>query len=105
MGEEEALSDFNIIEVDRILSSTDLFPIIHPKKANELKGKWCEPLIIIINKLLNYTGMQNDLPFHYAIYFLSNEVQSIFNGNGETFIENSIDLLTIATKIYLGHYK
>jgi chromodomain-helicase-DNA-binding protein 7 len=32
--------DPSYVEVDRILACTEQFPIIHPKKANEIKGKW-----------------------------------------------------------------
>ena len=34
-------------EVDRILHTTELFPIVHPKKANEIKNKWYEPLLVV----------------------------------------------------------
>ena len=27
-------------EVDRVLSCTEIFPIVHPKKGSEMKGKW-----------------------------------------------------------------
>lgn len=40
--------------------------MIHPKKANEIKGKWSELLVSITSKLLNFTkdGV------HYGITFM-----------------------------------
>lgn len=38
--ENERYFDPTFIEVDRILHTTELFPVIHPKKSNEIKGKW-----------------------------------------------------------------
>ena len=36
--EEDQYFDPTYTEVERILGTTDIFPIIHPKKSNELKG-------------------------------------------------------------------
>lgn len=47
MNENERFFDPTYIEVDRILQCVELFPIIHPKKANEIKGKWSELIVII----------------------------------------------------------
>ena len=45
--QDEVYFDASYLEVDRIISSTEMFPIIHQKKvfvlfiqANEIKGKW-----------------------------------------------------------------
>ena len=37
--EEDLYFDPTYTEVERILGTTDIFPIIHPKKSNEVKGK------------------------------------------------------------------
>lgn len=58
--------DPSFLEIDRLISSTELFPIIHPKKANEIKGKWNEYLSIIISKLLNYSEGR----VKFGIYFM-----------------------------------
>ena len=46
--------DPSYLEVDRIIQCTVMFPVIHPKKANEMKGKWCELAATVIHKLLNF---------------------------------------------------
>lgn len=46
--DEERYFDASFSEVDRILSCTDIFPIIHPKKAGEIKGKWSESLTMVM---------------------------------------------------------
>ena len=58
--------DPSFTEVDRILWTTELFSVIHPKKANEIKGKWTEPLAIVTSKLLNFTKDN----IKYGIYFM-----------------------------------
>jgi chromodomain-helicase-DNA-binding protein 7 len=42
MIESERYFDPSFVEVDRILYTSELFPVIHPKKANETKGKMAE---------------------------------------------------------------
>ena len=67
MIDNERYFDNNYIEVDRILSSTDMFPIIHPKKANEIKGKWTENLVTLVLKVVNFIKDE----INFGIYFLS----------------------------------
>jgi hypothetical protein len=43
-----------------------MFPVIHSKKANEMKGKWCELAALVISKLLNF--YKDDIC--YGIYFM-----------------------------------
>ena len=43
-----------------------MFPVIHPKKASEMKGKWCEYAALVINKLLNF--YKDDIC--YGVYFM-----------------------------------
>ena len=64
--EEDLYFDPTYTEVERILGTTDIFPIIHPKKSNEVKGKWYELLAVVVNKLLNFS--KNNI--YYGIYFM-----------------------------------
>ena len=63
---ENQFFDPQYTEVDRILATTDIFPIVHPKKGSELKGTPKELLQIVALKLLNFTkaGVK------YGIYFM-----------------------------------
>ncbi|CAD8088106.1 unnamed protein product [Paramecium sonneborni] len=74
-------------EVDRILSCTEIFPIVHPKKGSEMIGKWPQSLTKVMSHLLNFTRDQ----IHYGIYFL--ECKTLLNFG------------TINNRLYLGYYK
>lgn len=39
---------------DRILSSTEIFTAIHHKRANDIKGKWDETILMVGQKLVNF---------------------------------------------------
>jgi chromodomain-helicase-DNA-binding protein 7 len=43
----------NYLLPDRILTSTEVFSAIHHKRANDVKGKWEESLLLVCEKLLN----------------------------------------------------
>lgn len=66
LNESQNFFDPSYIEVDRIIRTTELFPIIHPKKANEIKSKWSDSLVNVISKLLNYSKDN----VHYGVYFM-----------------------------------
>lgn len=55
----------NFLQADRILSSTEIFTAIHHKKANEIKGKWDESIMLVCSKLLNF--IKNGYP--YGVHF------------------------------------
>ncbi|KAL4510059.1 hypothetical protein ABPG72_010252 [Tetrahymena utriculariae] len=100
--ENERYFDPTYIEVDRILQCVELFPIIHPKKANEVKGKWSELLVVILQKLLNFT--KDDV--HYGIYFMEPVNPERDNcQNYKKIITNPMDLGTISNRLYLDYYK
>mmetsp|Transcript_39794 Transcript_39794/g.35512 ORF Transcript_39794/g.35512 Transcript_39794/m.35512 type:complete len:259 (+) Transcript_39794:509-1285(+) len=99
---DERFFDQSFVEVDRIIYSTELFPIIHPKKANEIKGKWTENLTQVVSKLLNFTkdGV------HYGVYFME-PVDPDREGipNYRKVIQNPMDLGTCLNRVYLDYYK
>lgn len=45
--------NLNYLLPDRILTSTEVFSAIHHKRANDIKGKWEESLLLVCEKLLN----------------------------------------------------
>jgi hypothetical protein len=44
----------NYLIVERVISTTVVFPVIHPRQAKQVKGKWQEDCLHIINVLVNY---------------------------------------------------
>jgi len=47
--------DENYITVDRILNSTELFTVIHPRVTNNMKDKWQTSCNKVISKIMNFT--------------------------------------------------
>ncbi|CAD8205649.1 unnamed protein product [Paramecium pentaurelia] len=94
--------DPSYLEIDRLISSTELFPIIHPKKANEIKGKWNEYLSIIISKLLNYSEGR----VKFGVYFMQ-PVNPETDGcpDYRKIITQPMDLGTIYNRLYLEYYR
>lgn len=68
-AKEKIQSEFNVDEftiVDRILKSTELFTVIHPRVTHNLKDKWQSLCNKVIVKLMNYFKDE----VCYGIYFL-----------------------------------
>jgi len=53
--DEQEYFDPTFAEIDRVIQCVEIFPIIHPKKANEIKGKTTELLAVITAKLLSFS--------------------------------------------------
>ena len=79
-----------------------MFPVLHPKKALEVKSKWTESLLKVLQYLLNYT--KNDV--RYGVFFME-PVNPQRDGcqNYKKIIFQPMDLGTIVNKIYLDCYK
>lgn len=88
--------DPSYLEVDRLLYTTDMFPHLHPKKALEMKTKWSESLLRVMQHLLNYT--KNDV--RYGVFFM----EPVNNANYKKTISSPIDLGTITNRLYLDCY-
>lgn len=95
--------DNALAEADRILSCAELFPIIHPKKANEIKGKWHETLTWVASKLLNFSKDT----INYGVFF--NEPVDPESDEGcpdyLRVITNPMDLGTISNRVFLDYYR
>ncbi len=59
--------DKSFLKIDRILDCTELFPIIHPKKASQIKNKWSRHLLSVMRFLINF---EFEGKFH-GIFFLN----------------------------------
>ena len=84
------------------MKSAEIFPVVHSKKANEIKGKWSECLSRVVSKLLNYS--KDDVP--YGIYFMepvNPEADSC--PDYKKIILHPMDLGTLSNRIYLDYYK
>ena len=53
---KEEFLNFNksYLTVSKILNSTELFPVIHPKKGSQITGKWSYGLLKVVNFLANF---------------------------------------------------
>lgn len=48
LEDEENYYDMSYTEVDRLVYCADMFPILHPKKALEMKSKWSESVLKVV---------------------------------------------------------
>ena len=46
--------DQNTLEVDRIVSCSEMFDIIHPKKAGKILSKWSDSILRVLQILINF---------------------------------------------------
>lgn len=86
------------MQADRILSSTEIFTAIHHKKANEIKGKWDESIMLVCSKLLNF--MKDGYP--YGVHFHEPYVE---NMEDQLKISNQTNFGQLINKIYLSQFK
>jgi len=99
---ENLFFDASYIEVDKILYCTEIFPVIHPKKANDIKNKWSEHLSQVVSKLLNFS--RDDV--HYGVYFMEPvDTEREDCANYRKVITYQMDLGTINNRLYLDYYK
>ena len=99
---EEEFFDPSYLKVDKILFTAEIFPVIHSKKANEIKGKWSELLSRVVSKLLNFSKDQ----VHYGVRFM--EPVSLDKDHCPDYkkiVSHPMDLGTLANRLYLDYYK
>lgn len=46
--------DQNTLKVDRVVSCSEMFDIIHPKKAGKIMSKWSDSIVKIVQILINF---------------------------------------------------
>ena len=59
-GEQRFINyDPSSLEVDRILDTSELFPILHPKKSSQMTGSWLYGLYESLRKLITFDYKDN----------------------------------------------
>lgn len=89
--------DAESANVDRVMDSSDIFALIHPKKASDIRGKWGEGLIRVLKALTNFQSDQ----VYYGVFYI--ELGTIFKQYSE-FAE-AIDFAVISNRVYLDFYQ
>jgi len=56
--------DRNTLKVDRVVSCSEMFDIIHPKKAGKIMSKWSDSIVKIVQILINFR-YQNVSPINF----------------------------------------
>ena len=88
--------------MDKILYAAEIFPVIHSKKANEIKGKWSELLSVVLSKLLNYAKDH----VHYGVFFMEPVNPEKDNcPDYKRVVQHPIDLGTLSNRVYLNFYR
>lgn len=89
--------DHRYKEAERVLDCSEPFPVLHVKKATEMRGKWSEKLVKTINYLVNFQIGH----IQYGIYFTD---LSHFYEEKVGFV-NQIDFTVLGNRLYLDYYK
>ena len=100
-GEENKFFDPSFLEIDRVLCTTEIFPVIHPRQACLILDKWQGKCASLLSKLMNFR--KNN--FCYGIPFLY-PIDSSMQG-GEFYhsqIRYPIDFSTIHNRLYNSYY-
>ena len=88
--------DSDCRNVDRILNCSEIFMLIHPKKASDIGLKWSEKLLKVIRALINF----NHNGIYIGIFYL--ELSEVFKKYTE--LSESIDFAVVLNRIYLDNY-
>lgn len=88
--------DQEFSNVDRILDCSDIFSLIHPKRASDIRGKWGEGLIKVIRALACF---QINDTFYGTFYFELGSLYQMFSEFSE-----AIDFSVINNRIHLDYY-
>eukprot|EP00357_Protocruzia_adherens_P015827 CAMPEP_0115012704 /NCGR_PEP_ID=MMETSP0216-20121206/24912_1 /TAXON_ID=223996 /ORGANISM="Protocruzia adherens, Strain Boccale" /LENGTH=2334 /DNA_ID=CAMNT_0002381845 /DNA_START=106 /DNA_END=7109 /DNA_ORIENTATION=+ len=94
--------DPQALEVERILYTTEMFPIIHPRQASQIAGKWQESCVTIVAWLLNYS--KNHINYGIPFLFPVDPVEE----NAHDYlkvVKNPMDLGTCLNRLYNNFYK
>lgn len=88
--------DHHYLQVERVIDCSEIFPVIHTKKAADITG-WTRQLMKAVSYLINF---QIDKVM-YGVHFLN------YSQNYQHFpeITNNIDFSTLLNRVYLDFYK
>lgn len=81
--------------VDRVLDCSEVFTLIHPKKAGEIKGKWSEGLVRVLRSLVNF---QTDRVYYGVFYRTRGAAEAVRRSSGP------LDFSVLTNKVYLDCY-
>ncbi|OMJ68517.1 hypothetical protein SteCoe_34011 [Stentor coeruleus] len=99
--DEGKFFDPNFVEVDRVLCTTEIFPVIHPRQACLIVDKWQGKCAVVLSKLMNFR--KNN--FCYGIPFLYPVEASMLGG--EYYLKKvryPMDFTTIHSRLYNSYY-
>jgi SNF2 family DNA or RNA helicase len=97
------------MRVEKIIGALEVFPVIHPRRTNEMKGKWSEHLARVCSRLLNYTakgivlGVYVSQPLELVLASLPHTTKVPYP---DPLPANApVDIGTLNNRLYLGYYK
>lgn len=99
--DDSKVFDQSFLEVDRVLCTTEIFPVIHPRQALLILEKWQGKCTVVLSKLMNF--YKNE--YSYGIPFLY-PIDSSMVG-GEYYLKKiryPIDFSTIHNRLYNSYY-
>lgn len=99
--EDSKFFDPSFTEVDRVLCTTEIFPVIHPRQACLIEDKWQGKCAVVLSKLMNFRKGN----FPYGIPFLY-PIEASMTG-GEYFLRTvkyPVDFSTIHNRLYNSYY-
>lgn len=88
--------DGTYLEIDWVLDSTEIFPVLHPKKGSQIKKKWTYSLIKVLNFIANFEFEG----IFYGVHMLYMNDDIIHFPE----ITNNLDLCVMINRVYLDYY-
>jgi chromodomain-helicase-DNA-binding protein 7 len=97
----DALIDPNYLEIDRVLHTTELFPVIHPRQAALVSDRWQGLCASLLSKIINYrrNGICYSIPFLEPV-----DPESTLGMHYYKQVKYPIDLCSIHSRLYTGYY-
>ena len=75
--EADKYFDRSYVNVCKILSCTNLFPVIHPRQAKNVINTWREKCVVILQLICNFT--QDDHTYGTEFLFLRSDEKSLMD--------------------------
>lgn len=88
--------DYHYLQVERVIECSEMFPVIHTKKAVDISG-WTERMMRVAAYLINFQIGE----VMYGTYFLNYSQYYVDLPE----ITNNIDFSIILNRVYLDYYK
>lgn len=88
--------DADCANVDRILDCSEIFVLIHPKKASDLRSKWNDGLVRVMRALVNF----NHQNIFYGVFYI--QLMDVVKHYPE--LAEAVDFSVLLNRIYLDSY-